>query len=448
MVDKRIIIGAGGAVVIAGGLIAHHIAGNSAEKQIEQSLAALKDEPAIAVSDVETHRGWGKTSVSAHLDAVEVPGVSGDLDMDVGYMSRSADGTLALTGEALGGSVDFTAGLGSGRQDYSFHSDALSADDDDMTLDNVEGDGYVNIEREHFAFNMQARHTQLQKNGTRLSIDGAALELEHNLAADQGEGRSHVQMAADGAEVTAANRGGTAEALSLGPVEVRNTATLDGDTLSSQLYLVAEDAVFMGSEPGRAELDVTASQLDYAAFEALAEVLERHLDDAKKNAAVNGALSPAQQQALNRDLGKVMVEQAHTLLAHSPELQLETLSLDAAVPFLDRAEAQLSGSLTFDGDDLPRDATNALLANIDAETRRLVVESQGRPAMSQQQALAELAPRLSSELAVTRLPDAIVAELPPALGYLMTQNDAPHVFAWQDGELLYNGEPLAQALPR
>ncbi|WP_311952095.1 DUF945 family protein [Halomonas garicola] len=446
--DKKIIVAAGVAIV-AGGFIAHAIAGNAAEKQIRESLAALEAEQAINVSQVETHKGLGKTSLTARLDAVDAPGLSGELAMDVGYLSRTAEGTMTFDGEALSGEVDFTTGLGSGKRDYRFDADELTAAGGAVTLAQVEGDGYVDAEREHFALDMLTRQLRLQSHVDHLEVNGLDAELEHNIDAEEGGGRSHARFAVDGVTVTADSRtadsrGTPTQVASLGDAEIRNTATLDGDTYSSRLYLAANDAVFMDSEPGRAELDLTAKGLDYAAFAALAEVLERHL----KGADAGEDLSTAKQQALTRELRATLREQAHALLSRSPALELETLTLDAALPMLGRAEAKLSGRVAFDGDSLSPERARALLAGISAEAHEPPGDTLNQPAMSAQQTRAELASRLSARLAVDTLPDAIVIELPPALQALMINHDAPHVFAWEDGRALYNDEPLEQALSR
>ncbi|GAB2714061.1 hypothetical protein GCM10027172_05860 [Halomonas garicola] len=448
IVDKKIIVAAGVAIV-AGGFIAHAIAGNAAEKQIRESLAALEAEQAINVSQVETHKGLGKTSLTARLDAVDAPGLSGELAMDVGYLSRTAEGTMTFDGEALSGEVDFTTGLGSGKRDYRFDADELTAAGGAVTLAQVEGDGYVDAEREHFALDMLTRQLRLQSHVDHLEVNGLDAELEHNIDAEEGGGRSHARFAVDGVTVTADSRtadsrGTPTQVASLGDAEIRNTATLDGDTYSSRLYLAANDAVFMDSEPGRAELDLTAKGLDYAAFAALAEVLERHL----KGADAGEDLSTAKQQALTRELRATLREQAHALLSRSPALELETLTLDAALPMLGRAEAKLSGRVAFDGDSLSPERARALLAGISAEAHEPPGDTLNQPAMSAQQTRAELASRLSARLAVDTLPDAIVIELPPALQALMINHDAPHVFAWEDGRALYNDEPLEQALSR
>jgi len=440
-VDKKIIVVAG-AIVVVGGFVAHSMAGNAAEKQIQQSLAALEADQEIAVSNVQTHKGWGKTSVTAHLEAVAEPGLNGDLAMEVGYLSREADGSMTFNGEVLNGVVDFTTELGSGKRNYTFNADELNAAEQSLAFEQTEGSGYVDAEREHFALNMLTQRVRFEDAEGKMQVNGLQTELEHNVAPEDGEGRSHVRFAVDDATLTVNSRGEPLEAVSLGEAELRNTATLDGDTLTSQLYFAASDAVFMDSEPGRAELDITADGLDYAAFKALSDALERNLEDIGADAMP----SAEQQQALTRDLQETLVEQAHTLLAHSPSLHLNTLTIDATLPMIGRATTDLSGSLMFDGEDLPQDATNALLADISADMRRAVVATQGRPAMNAREAQAELAPRVSAELRVAKLPKTIVAELPPGLQTLLVNDDAPHTFAWENSQPLYNGEPLQQAL--
>jgi len=442
-VDKKIIVVAG-VVVVAGGFIAHSMAGKSVEKQIQQNLAALEADQDIAVSNVQTHKGWGNTSVTADIKAVAEPGLGGELAMEVGYLSREADGLMTFNGEVLEGVVDFTTELGNGKRNYTFSADELTAAEYGMVFEQTEGNGYVDAEREHFALNMLTQRMDLQYTSSHMQISGLQTELEHNVAPQDGEGRSHVRFAVEGAALTVNSRGEPLEAVRLGESEIRNTATLDGDTLTSQLYFAASDAVFMGSEPGHAELDITAEGLNYEAFQAVSEALEQSLETIDDEATL-----PAQrQQALTHDLQETLVEQAHTLLAHSPSLHLNTLTIDATLPMIGRATTDLSGSLAFDGDGLPQDATNALLADINADMRRTVVATQGRPAMSAREAQAEFAPRVSAELTVTQLPDTIVGELPPGLQALLANGDAPHTFAWKNSQPLYNGEPLQQALPQ
>lgn len=439
--DKKIIVVAG-AIIVAGGFVAHSMAGKSVEKQIQQRLAALEAEQDIAVSNVQTHKGWGKTSVTAHLEAVANPALGGELAMDVGYVSREADGSMTFNGDVLNGVVNFTTELGSGKRNYTFNADELTAAEYELTFEQTEGSGYVDAEREHFALDMLTRRMRFEDAEGNVQINGLRAELEHNVAPEAGEGRSHVRFSVDDATLTVNGRGKPLEAVSLGETEIRNTATLDGDTLTSQLYFVAGDAVFMDSEPGRAELDITAEGLNYAAFEAVSDALERNLEDL----SADEMPSAEQQQALTRELQETLVEQAHTLLAHSPSLHLNTLTVDATLPMLGRATADLSGSLMFDGDDLSQDATNALLADISADMRRTVVATQGHPAMNAREAQAEIAPRVSAELTVTKLPETIVAELPPGLQTLLVNGEAPHTFAWENSQSLYNGEPLQQAL--
>ncbi|MDN6180431.1 MAG: YdgA family protein [Halomonas subglaciescola] len=438
--DKKIIIGAG-VIVVAGGFVAHGLAGKSADQQIRQSLAALEAGEDIAVSQVQTHKGLGKTSLTAHLTAVDAPALSGDLAMDVGYLSRKADGSLTFSGDVLEGVVDFTTGLGRGKRHYTFSADELSAAKYDVTLEQTEGSGYVDAEKEHFALNMQTRRIGFQDASSNLQVNGLHAAFEHTLDAQQGEGRSHARVMLEGAGLTVDQGAQSLEAFSLGATELHNTATLDGETLTSQLYFSADDAVYLDSEPGEIELDVTTDGLNYAAIEAVSSALERSLDalDSDKT------LTPQRQQALERELQDTLVEETHTLLAHSPALQLNTLDVDAALPMLGRLTAELSGSLAFDGDGLAQDATNALLATLDADTQRLIM-AKGRPTLSAGEAQAEFASRVSGEVTLGELPERLVAQLPPAFQALLINGEAPHTFAWENGQLLYNGEPLERAL--
>ncbi|MDN6315544.1 MAG: YdgA family protein [Halomonas sp.] len=440
--DKKIIVVAGAIVVVGGGFIAHSMAGKAAEQQIQQGLAALEAEQDIAVSHVQTHKNWGNTSVTAHLEAVANPALGGELAMEVGYLSREADGSMTFSGDVLNGVVDFTTELGSGKRSYTFSADELTAAEHGLVFEQTEGSGYVDAEREHFALNMLTRHMGFADASGRVQVNGLTTELEHNIDEQGGEGRSHVRFAVDGVTLEVDDNGRQMEAVSLGGAEMYNTATLEGDTLSSRLYLSATDAVFMDSEPGRAELDITAEGLDYTAFKVVSEALERNLEDLD----AEQALSAEQQQSLAHNLQATLIEQAHTLLAHSPSLHLNTFDMDATLPWFGRLDARLSGSLMFDGEDLPREATSVLLANINADMRRAVMQTQGRPSMSLGEAQAELAPRVSAELTVAQLPDALVAELPPAFQALLAKDEAPHTFAWESGQPLYNGEPLAKAL--
>lgn len=440
--DKKIIVVAGAIVVVGGGFIAHSMAGKAAEQQIQQSIEAIEKDPRIDVSDVDIRKGWGKTSLIAQLDVVDVPGVGGELAMDVGYLSREAEGTMTFNGEALEGVVHFTTELDSERYDYRFNTDELGAHGGTLTLERIEGEGYVDNQHRHFALNMRIPKVRVEDASGNLEISDFATELEHNISAEAGKGRSHARFAMGEGRVIVDNGDGPMEAISLGEAETRSTATLDGDTLSSRFYFAATDAVVMDSEPGHAELDITAESLDYAVFDAVADVLERHLEDADGQQV----LTPEQQQALSRDIRQTLWQQVHTLLAHSPVLNLNTLDIDTELPMLGRANVELSGRLAFDGDDLPREATQALLAKLDAETHRIDQAKQGRPSMSLDAVQAELAPRVSAELNVAQLPDALVAELPPAFQALLEKDEAPHIFAWENGQPLYNGEPLAKAL--
>lgn len=438
--NKRLIIGAG-VIIVAGGFVAHGMAGKSADRQIRQSLAALEADDDIAVSQVKTHKGLGKTSLTAHLTAPGEPSLSGDLAMDVGYLSRKAEGSLTFSGDVLDGVVDFTTELGNGKRHYTFSADELTAAAYDTTLEKTEGSGYVDAEREHFALNMLTQRMGLQDASSNLQINGLQMAFEHTIDAQQGEGRSHARFKVDRAGLTVNEGAQSLEAFRLGETELRNTATLDGDTLTSALYFSANDAVYMDSEPGEIELDVTTEGLDYAAIEAVSDALERSLDALDSDEA----LTPQRQKALEHELQGTLIEQSHTLLAHSPALHLNTLDVDAALPMLGHLTTELSGSLAFDGDDLSPDATNALLATLDADTQRLIM-AKGRPAMSADEATAELASRVSGQVTLFELPERLVAQLPPAFQALLINGEAPHTFAWENGQPLYNGEPLDQAL--
>lgn len=403
MVNKKSIVAAGVALV-AGGLVAHAVVGSVAEKKLRRHLGALEAEPAIAVSQIETHRGWGKALLTARLDATGVPGLGGELAVDIGYLSRTAKGRVTFDGAALSGMIDFTAGLGSGRQGYAFNADELGAAEGTLTLGQVEGDGYIDREREHFALNVRTATLAFADADGKLRVSDVVTELEHDIDREAGSGRSHGRFAVDDIRWVLDDHGTPLEIAGLGGADLRYTAALDGDAYALRLHLGASDVVFMDSTPGRVELDLTAKRLDYAALDAVAEQ----------------ALSAARQPALIRALRTALTEQAYALLSRSPALELETLTLDVALPMLGRAEAQLSGRMAFDGDGLRPEA-----------------------------ARAELTSRLNARLVFEILPDAMIVELaPPALQAFLLNREPPHVFGWKDGRALYKGEPLEEALAR